>query len=785
MKKEELLGQPAYSQFRDIFSERTNNIVFWVGSGVSAGYGLPVWKDLLKQLRNIGRSKIQSYEESERKKGEAKLELISGLQDNWLSFELLKDLLGQTTYEESIRRALSANSHDFNLYDKLWGLAPSGMLTLNLDKFIVKSFSKINPGKDLNEFSGKDAGPNTHLLKNPTPFIAHLHGTLENTHSWVFTKKELTGLLSTNAYSNFISALLSTRTVLFVGVSADDIAVGGFLENLKSAGTSTGPHFWITNRPDYKTDKWAEDNGIRIIRYESADNSHAELFALFDDLKTYVPHDDIPAPVRAEVQLVNEIPVPDELQKKEPEEIRTILNGYAAKILEPSTPDSLDKYRKFCIDYEYQIHNAWFMTHNPPNNIFFSYTIEEPIGEGAFGKVYRGKGPSGEDVAIKLLREEIRSKPVMLESFRRGVQSMRILSNHKIDGMVPYKTAYEIPACAVMDFVNGPNLKEAIDSRHITRLCDKVRVALELIKIIRSGHNLPERVLHRDIRPANIMLSNYYLDPDGWKVAVLDFDLSWHKDAVGKSVDVQSSAMLSYAAPEQIDPNLKVSTRNALVDSFGIGMTLYFLFTGKEPGIAEYADESWGDKIASNIITANKNRSEFVFVRLVRLIMKATEKEQNKRLDMANIEYEMERVALELETPNKVESVEFVADKILFEAFGLCGYSWNPDMTSGEKTYPSGLRLKLAADEVHREICLQINWISAGHESKTGLVKYMPAIKEKITSEFIKKDWRVIASEIDRGWALNIIAILPAVRARKDTKDVVKLIESISKEIRF
>jgi eukaryotic-like serine/threonine-protein kinase len=116
-------------------------------------------------------------------------------------------------------------------------------------------------------------------------------------------------------------------------------------------------------------------------------------------------------------------------------------------------------------EYRRAVHQAWFVDLEPPDNMVLGHELLAEIGVGAFGRVFRARrGDTGEEVALKLLHETILQKPEMLESFRRGVRSMRILSENGVQGMVPYVDASEIPAFAVMDLVRGPDLKNAVDS---------------------------------------------------------------------------------------------------------------------------------------------------------------------------------------------------------------------------------------------------------------------------------------------------------------------------------
>ena len=160
-----------------------------------------------------------------------------------------------------------------------------------------------------------------------------------------------------------------------------------------------------------------------------------------------------------------------------------------------------------------------------------------------------------------------------------------------VAGMVAYQEASEIPAFVVMDWVDGPTLSAAREARQIDDWGSILKIGCQMTDIIRHAHAIPERVLHRDIRPANIMLKGFYGRPDEWRVVVLDFDLSWHQGALEQSVI--HGAVAGYLAPEQIQAIPGASTRHAAVDSFGVGMTLYFMIAGTDPLPAQHLHRDW------------------------------------------------------------------------------------------------------------------------------------------------------------------------------------------------
>ena len=369
------------------------------------------------------------------------------------------------------------------------------------------------------------------------------------------TYSDLKWQLSSPSYQNFIRSCLSAKTVVFVGISADDEAVGGFIENLSNLGIDAGAHYWITDRRDLVTDQWAEKQGIRLIRYDTPDGNHSELLELLDDLIDFVSADD-PADATPVIPVglspaTDALPQEADLLKQDAESIRNILNEEANRILASLYPDAIEDYNRFSQAYDQAIYRAWYTSTESSNNRLLDNILLEEVASGAFGKVYQATDSVGNLVAVKVLHEAIRRNADFLQAFRRGVRSMEILGNNGVKGMVPYRKAFEIPACVVMDWVDGPNLDDAVSSRQIGDWELILRIGSDMADIVRRGHVLPERVLHRDIRPSNVMLRGFYSDPDKWDVVVLDFDLSWHRGALEKSV-IHGSAMLGYLAPEQI-----------------------------------------------------------------------------------------------------------------------------------------------------------------------------------------------------------------------------------------
>jgi hypothetical protein len=718
-------SQGNHQALRAIVSERTRPLLACVGAGMSVPAGLPTWGELRARLADALDDKAASMSGPAVKKlhGAAALARYEG--NLWKAFDVLQANLGPTTYRDEIRQALApaATAEMPVAYERLCDLRIEGILSLNLDRLASRALQVSDRGQVV-EHAGVDMARLTEVLNEPTRFAVNLHGSVENTSSWVFTAGELTRLLDDEAYRQFMRTIMTTRTVIFVGITADDLAIGGHLESLSRLGIETPTHYWLTDRLDPATDFWAEHAGIRAIRYSSAGGDHSAVLAFIEDLLAATPEEaEAAPPVRLERSTgAVTVPAVSELVSKDAEEIRKVLNAYAAKLLESDSYDARAAYDEFSSTYDQAIYRAWYTSTKPGSNTLLGYTLLREAARGAFGRVYEAKSPDGARVAVKVLLEDIRSDIDLLRSFRRGVRSMRILSERGVEGMVRYVEASEIPAFAVMDWIDGPNLADAKAAGYLSEWRDLLRVARDLTAVIQRAHELPERVLHRDIRPSNAMLKDYYSNPTDLHVVVLDFDLSWHRNSA--EVSVLHSTAAGYLAPEQIRRRPGASTQNAAVDSFGLGMTFLFLCTGEDPLPDEHLHEGWSEKVSRACTAFGDASWKSTGARLARLIIACTQDRQSARPDGSEILAELHRLCDSVEQPGAVANADLLAEEVAAHASVMEGYEWDVDRLKAIRRLPTGLECSLAGDLQNGRVRLTIEWSATGVEERGGLQKY-------------------------------------------------------------
>lgn len=759
------------------FSERSRPIVFWTGAGLSVP-AVPSWAGLRDQLLAFLRDRAKSLNAADQKALLSEHSQIKSTSDIWLQFERLEKILGREMFVQRVKGALapSENVKIPSVHSKLWELAPSGIVTLNLDLFTQRAATAhpthsvpipIYPTKFVDHLN---------ILRERRPFIAYPHGHLDSPNVWTFTKSELARRLSDNRYTEWLTLLFRASTVVFVGVTADDIAIGSPIERIGALLPITG-HFWLTARDDLAADKWAGDHGTRVIRYENRSGDHSELLHILHGLLSPVrkedPAKEAPVFPKTIIASAEAFPTPSELERVSDEQKRLLLNARAKQILLNTDEKARDKqYSEFLEQYGRSVYAAWYASTTPGENEFFGFHLISEIEGGAFGTVFKGVDKSGQSVAVKLLKSENFRKPGFHRSFRRGANSLRILTERNLPGVVKFIDAAEIPPTIVMSWSDGKSLTDLVESGHLNEWNERVEILLQLANVLRTCHALPERVLHRDLRPANIMIENCYDLLSEWKVAVLDFDLSWHKGAEDHSI--MHSPAFGYLAPEQRSPN-KYTTRSALVDSYGFGMTLYFLCTGKHPFPDQHLHPNW----ITDVFRQFEARRCLDWVslprRLARLAHNVTQSDQTARATMSQIEGELESLRAALSDKATIPLVDVITEELAARTDHFHGYKWSDTDSRASLESANGLSLSLQSVTGKRRLTFSASWSNSGTQDWGHIERMLSQALPKLTDVMnrVSEDVKVNKAR----HAFQVVAEIDADFVRRDTKSVAKALD--------
>ncbi|XP_051121511.1 putative serine/threonine-protein kinase-like protein CCR3 [Andrographis paniculata] len=225
-----------------------------------------------------------------------------------------------------------------------------------------------------------------------------------------------------------------------------------------------------------------------------------------------------------------------------------------------------------------------------------NFSLENKIGSGSFGVIYRGKLPDGREVAIKRSESLLKMKKFQEKesAFESELTFLSRLHHKHLVRLVGYCVEQD-ERLLVYEYMKNRALYDHLhDKNNVEKSCSvinswriRIKISLDAARGIEYLHNYAvPSIIHRDIKSSNILLDA------NWTARVSDFGLS----LMGPENESDFRPMKAAGTIGYIDPEYYgLNVLTAKSDVYGLGVVLLELLTGKR---AIFKTDSEGEPIS-------------------------------------------------------------------------------------------------------------------------------------------------------------------------------------------
>jgi hypothetical protein len=261
--------------------------ILFIGSGASAGAGLPDWPALLRELIDIGFTR--NYLNADEK---AELLEWAGKPDYLMLADAIRDRLTPSVFQDLLARKFTqATLKPTELHKAMAAIPFAAFVTTNFDRLFENAWSEVHrTSLDVQTHLDREA------LRDPLgrgfPFLFKTHGCASRPKSLVLGLREFRNSIHDNRpCQTLLQTMFLRYQVLFIGHSLTDPDLLFLLDDLVATfDVPPGRHFALIKDADVgllRARTFRDNYGIEVLRYK-ATQGHPEVMAFVQDLQRQV-----------------------------------------------------------------------------------------------------------------------------------------------------------------------------------------------------------------------------------------------------------------------------------------------------------------------------------------------------------------------------------------------------------------------------------------------------------------------------------------------------------------
>jgi len=254
------------------------------------------------------------------------------------------------------------------------------------------------------------------------------------------------------------------------------------------------------------------------------------------------------------------------------------------------------------------------------------YSLEGEVGEGGTSAVFRAKHATHGTVAVKVLREKLRTDKTAVARFLREARFGERVQHPNVVRTIEIGEAPLGPGMhfLVIEWAKGEILEKYARRRVALPPDEVAEIVAQIGEAVQAAHEVG--VIHRDLKPDNLMY-----DPETRRVKLLDFGIATDTDSGAEQRLTRAGffvGTLQYVAPEALSGEMV----GPQADQYSLATIAYFLLTGCHPYVAKSQREMFSQLLSQPPIPLNQAKQGLRFPATVEgVVMRALSKDPKQR----------------------------------------------------------------------------------------------------------------------------------------------------------